>query len=115
GSIPARRHSEVLDLLASWGFQVERHRRVCGSIDEVISVADEWAATIRDLPFDADGLVIKIDSLTLQQELGVIGGRVPRWAMARKYPAEVAKTLLERIEVNIGRTGTLSPTAILAP
>ncbi len=115
GVIPARRHSELLDLLAAWGFPVERHRTVCSSIDQVIGLADEWAATIRDLPFDADGLVIKIDPLALQQELGVIGGRVPRWAIARKYPAEVAKTLLERIEVNIGRTGALSPTAILAP
>src|SRR5690606_18553049 len=67
------------------------------------------------LDFDADGLVVKVDDVRLQQELGVVGGRIPRWAIARKFAAESAFTRLLDIEVNIGRTGALAPTAILEP
>lgn len=115
GNLPTGTHSGALDQLVRWGFRVEENHGVRDSIEEVVELTEQWGARIRDLPFDADGLVIKVDSLALQQELGVIGGRVPRWAIARKYPAEVAKTRLERIEVNIGRTGALSPSAILVP
>ena len=115
GKLPVTSHHAELDLLASWGFPVDPSYGSHPSIDAVIALADEWADRIRELEFDADGLVIKVDDLRLQEELGTVGGRAPRWAIARKYPAEAAFTKLLAIEVNIGRTGTLAPTAILEP
>ena len=114
GKLPVNSHHAELELLASWGFPVDPSYGSHDSIDSVIAIADEWADRIRDLAFDADGLVIKVDDLRLQEELGVVG-RAPRWAIARKYPAEAAFTRLLAIEVNIGRTGALAPTAILEP
>lgn len=115
GALPVTSHHAELDLLASWGFPVDPSYGSHESIEAVIALADEWTDRIRDLAFDADGLVIKVDSLRLQEELGTVGGRAPRWAIARKYPAEAAFTRLLAIEVNIGRTGALAPTAILEP
>lgn len=114
GSPPASHHA-ALDQLAAWGFPVEPHRTVLPGLDAVLAHTADWAARIRHLDFDADGLVIKVDDVRLQQELGVVGGRIPRWAVARKYPPESAVTRLLDIEVNIGRTGALAPTAILEP
>ncbi len=115
GSLTVEMHHEMLDRLESWGFEVERHRQLCATIDEVSALADSWESKIRTLPFDADGLVVKVDPLRLQQELGTAGSRAPNWAIARKFPPEVARTRLLAIEVNIGRTGALAPTAILEP
>lgn len=115
GSPPRATHHEHLELLAAWGFPVEAHHQLAEGIEAAIEATDRWQDAIRGLSFDADGLVIKIDSLALQEELGVIGGRTPRWAIARKFPAEGAFTRLRAIEVNIGRTGALAPTAILEP
>ena len=115
GDLDAATHHRLLALLAAWGFPVEEHHVVLDGIDAVSEMADEWAERIRTLPFDADGLVVKVDDLALREELGVVGGRTPRWAIARKYPAESATTRLLDIEVNIGRTGALAPTAVLAP
>jgi DNA ligase (NAD+) len=115
GTFKAKTQHEVLDRLASWGFAVEEHRTLCATIDEVSQLAVTWEGKIRALEFDADGLVIKVDSLRLQEELGNAGVRAPNWAVARKYPPESAITRLLDIEVNIGRTGALAPTAILEP
>jgi len=115
GVTPRSTHHEQLELLATWGFPVEPHHQLVDDIETAITVTDSWQDRIRGLPFDADGLVIKVDDLALQDELGVIGGRTPRWAIARKFPAEGAFTRLRAIEVNIGRTGALAPTAILEP
>lgn len=115
GTLPVTSHVEELRLLASWGFAVDPAFALQSGIDEAIALADDWADRIRTLEYDADGLVLKIDDLRLQEELGTVGGRVPRWAIARKYPAEAAFTRLLDIEVNIGRTGALAPTAILEP
>lgn len=114
GPAPGSHHA-ALDTLSAWGFPVEPHRTVLPSLDAVLAFTAEWADRIRTLDFDADGLVVKVDDVRLQQELGVVGGRIPRWAIARKYPAESAFTRLLDIEVNIGRTGALAPTAILEP
>jgi len=114
GSLPVTSHHAELELLASWGFPVDPSYGRHQTIEEVIAVADDWAERIRGLEFDADGLVVKVDDLRLQEELGTVG-RVPRWAIARKYPAASAFTRLLDIEVNIGRTGALAPTAILEP
>lgn len=108
-------HHAALEQLAAWGFPVAPGWSVHADLAAVQATVTEWGERIRALPFDADGLVIKIDALRLQEELGVIGGRVPRWAIARKFPAESAFTRLLAIEVNIGRTGALAPTAILEP
>lgn len=108
-------HHEALEQLVAWGFPVAPGWSVHPDLASVQATVADWSERIRALPFDADGLVIKIDALRLQEELGVIGGRVPRWAIARKFPAESAFTRLLAIEVNIGRTGALAPTAILEP
>lgn len=115
GVAPAATHSATLAALASWGFPVEPHHAVCGSIDEVKRLADEWQGKIRALPYDADGLVVKIDALRLQADLGNAGSRVPLWAVARKFPPDVAVTQLLDIRLNVGRTGALAPRAVLAP
>jgi DNA ligase (NAD+) len=115
GKLPARTHSEELDLLAEWGFQVEPNRKRFGTLEEVQAAVEGYEAIIAQLPFQADGVVVKVDSLSLHSELGVIGGREPRWAIARKFAPEVAETRLIRIRVNVGRTGALNPYAELEP
>jgi DNA ligase (NAD+) len=115
GQWPVAHHHEALEQLAAWGFPTAPEWSVCDSLEAVQTTIASWADRIRAMPFDADGLVIKVDAFRLQEELGTIGGRVPRWAIARKFPAESAFTRLLAIEVNIGRTGALAPTAILEP
>ena len=107
--------SEILDLLASWGFQVEQHRKRFNTLDEVQSAIETYETLIANLDFQADGVVVKVDRLALHTELGVVGGREPRWAIARKFAPEVAETELLDIQVNVGRTGALNPFAILQP
>jgi DNA ligase (NAD+) len=115
GRLDARTQSEVLDLLSAWGFKVEQHRKCLVSLAEVQEEIDSYETIIPTLPFQADGVVVKIDSLSLHTELGVVGGREPRWAIARKFAPEVAETELLDIQVNVGRTGALNPYAVLAP
>jgi DNA ligase (NAD+) len=115
GRLNTRTHSELLDLLSSWGFQVEPNRKRFDSLQEVQEHVDEYEALIATLPFQADGVVVKVDLLPLYGELGVIGGREPRWAIARKFAPEVAETELLDIQINVGRTGALNPYAILKP
>ena len=115
GRIEARTHSEILDLLSSWGFQIEPHRKRFRTLDEVQAAIDSYEALIPQLDFQADGVVVKVDRLGLHGELGVIGGREPRWAIARKFAPEVAETELLDIQVNVGRTGALNPYAVLKP
>jgi DNA ligase (NAD+) len=115
GRIEARTHSEILELLASWGFQVEPNHQRFDSLDEVQQHVDEYESLIATLPFQADGVVVKVEALHLHTELGVIGGREPRWAIARKFAPEVAETELLDIQVNVGRTGALNPYAVLKP
>src|SRR4051794_33545099 len=115
GRLNANTHWEELDLLLQWGFQVEPNRRRFTSLAEVQAQIDEYEALIPKLDFQADGVVVKVDSLPLHTELGVIGGREPRWAIARKFAPEVAETELLDIQVNVGRTGALNPYAVLKP
>jgi len=115
GKLSARTHSEELDLLAEWGFQVEPNRKRFVALDEVQTAIEGYEAIIAQLPFQADGVVVKVDSLQLHTELGVIGGREPRWAIARKFAPEVAETRLIKIRINVGRTGALNPYAELEP
>ena len=115
GRLDARTQSEILELLAGWGFKVEPNHRRFASLAEVQAEIDDYEAKIAKLDFQADGVVIKVDSLYLHTELGMVGGREPRWAIARKFAPEVAETELLEIQVNVGRTGALNPYAVLAP
>jgi DNA ligase (NAD+) len=115
GRLAVRTHWELLDQLAAWGFQIEPHRARFLSLAEVQAAVTGLEELIPQLPFQADGVVIKVDRLDLHGELGVVGGREPRWAIARKFAPEVAVTRLEEIRINVGRTGALNPYAVLAP
>lgn len=115
GVLPARSQWEVLDLLDAWGFPVEKHRARYPDLASVQAAVEKDEHLIPTLPFAADGVVVKIDRLALHEELGIIGGREPRWAIARKFAPEVAVTRLLEIRINVGRTGALNPYAVLEP
>jgi DNA ligase (NAD+) len=115
GTFSARTHWEQLDLLDAWGFQVEPHRERFETLAEVQDRITSFEQLIPHLAFQADGVVVKVDRLGLYGELGVIGGREPRWAIARKFAPEVAVTRLKDILINVGRTGALNPYAVLEP
>ena len=114
--IPFETQEELLDTLVEWGVPVAPARRRCLTIDEVGKWAHEVEHDLRaKLNFAIDGGVVKINSLALQDELGVVGGREPRWAIARKFAPDIAETKLLAIKVNVGRTGALNPYAELEP
>ncbi|MDK9725311.1 MAG: NAD-dependent DNA ligase LigA [Sterolibacteriaceae bacterium MAG5] len=107
-------HSGILDALASFGLPVCEHRAVAAGAEGLIAFHARIQALRDTLPFDIDGVVYKVNSLALQQTLGFVT-REPRWAVAHKYPAEEALTTVESIEVQVGRTGAITPVARLAP
>jgi DNA ligase (NAD+) len=109
-----RRHSDTLTALTEWGLPVERHWRRCANIDAVVAFCQEWADKRQSLDFDTDGVVVKVDDLSLREKLGTTA-KVPRWATAFKFPAQQATTTLKTIEVNVGRTGAVTPYAVLEP
>ena len=112
--LPAR-HWDALAQLADWEFRVNDERnRVFDTVDEVCEYYEAMLARRHDWNYEADGLVVKVDSIAQQNALG-FAGREPRWAIAYKFPAERATTRLRRIEVSVGRTGSLNPQAILDP
>jgi DNA ligase (NAD+) len=113
-SEPGGSQAAVLDTLAVWGLPVERHWTDCRGIEAVLAYCREWGDARQDLPFDTDGIVIKVDDFEARQRLGHTA-KFPRWAMAFKFPAEQATTRLLRIEVNVGRTGAVTPFAVLEP
>ena len=115
GSLTARTQWEVLEQLAGWGFMVEPSRKRHADLDAVHLEVARLERLLRTLPFGADGVVVKIDTLSLHDELGAISEREPRWAVARKFAPEVAVTRLLDIQINVGRTGALNPFAVLAP
>lgn len=115
-TLPFTTQWQLLETLASWGIPTPPHRRQCATLEDVHAWARELETSIRpELPFAIDGGVVKVNRLTLQTELGVIGGRVPRWAVARKFAPDIAETKLLDIEVQVGRTGALTPRAVLSP
>lgn len=115
GNLGVTRHSELLTLLQRWGFQVEPHHQRHPDLAAVQAAIQSFEEHLGELPFDADGMVVKVDQLALHAELGVVGGREPRWAIARKFAPDVAVTRLLKIAINVGRTGALNPYAILEP
>jgi DNA ligase (NAD+) len=114
--LPVRTQTDVLDLLAAWGVPVAPHRRRCETLGDVIAWAHHLEQSVRPtLNYAIDGGVVKVDVLALQADLGVVGGREPRWAIARKFAPDIAETKLLDIRVNVGRTGALNPYAVLEP
>ena len=108
------RHSKTLDALNAAGFKVNPNRKLVRSMEEVWSFIQQWEAKRDTLPYEIDGIVIKVDRTGLQDELGFTG-KAPRWAIAYKYAARAGITQLEDIRVQVGRTGKLTPVAMLAP
>ncbi len=105
---------EALSALDAWGFQVNPNVKVCRNVDEVLEYLAEWAGKKSSLDYDIDGIVVKINSLEIQNTLGAVS-RSPRWAVAYKYPAQQATTIVRDIRVQVGRTGALTPVADLEP
>lgn len=105
---------ESLRLMGELGFPVNEHSRLCGSIDEVIAYWAEWEEKRDSLPYDIDGVVVKVDSFSQQTTLGNIA-KNPRWAIAFKFTARKAETTLNDIVPQVGRLGTITPVAILTP
>jgi DNA ligase (NAD+) len=105
---------ELLEALVEWGVPVERNRVHAATLEDVISFVHQVESRLRpSLNFAIDGVVVKVNAFTLQDELGVVGGREPRWAIARKFAPDIAVTKLLDIQVNVGRTGALNPYAML--
>lgn len=107
-------HSEGLDYLDHLGFKTNKERRKCPTITDVIEYVNSWVDKRPNLPYEIDGIVIKVDSYEHQERLGTTA-KSPRWAIAYKFPAEEVVTTLLDIELSVGRTGVVTPTAILKP
>jgi len=114
GPLGISTHSEGLDLLDTLGFKTNKERRVCETIEDVIFYVKEQSEKRTQLPYEIDGIVIKVNSLDQQDELGFTA-KSPRWATAFKFPAEEVVTKLVDITLSVGRTGVVTPTAILQP
>lgn len=109
-----KKHSESLQVLEKLGFTVSDGGRLCRTADEVIAAVRDIGNSRPSLPYDIDGAVIKVDSLSLRERMGSTSA-APRWAVAFKYPAEIAETELLDIDIQVGRTGVLTPRAVLTP
>src|SRR6202035_1638905 len=108
------RHSKTLAAVDAAGFKVNQNRKLVRSMDQVWAFIQQWEAKRDSLPYEIDGIVVKVDRTGLQDELGCTG-KAPRWAIAYKYAARAGITKLEDIRVQVGRTGKLTPVAALAP
>ncbi len=113
GELPAR-HSEIINLLQGWGIKVCPERRVVMGIEGCLEYYENIGERRESLSYEIDGVVYKIDSLELQQELGFVS-RAPRWAIAHKFPAQEEATKVEGVEFQVGRTGVVTPVARLKP
>ena len=115
-SLPFTTQGGLLETLERWGIPVAPNRRRCTAMADVHAWTHDVETRLRAvLDFAIDGGVIKVDDLRLQEELGVVGGREPRWAIARKFAPDIAETRLLAIQTNVGRTGSLNPFAVLEP
>src|SRR5881275_725600 len=114
GKVPFTKHSESLEALKQLRFRASDDWRLCNGIQEVIKYCEDWDTKREKLPYEIDGVVIKVNSTAIQNELGYTA-KAPRWAIAFKYPARQETTVVKDILVNVGRTGTLTPVAILEP
>ncbi|EPE2436973.1 NAD-dependent DNA ligase LigA [Enterococcus faecium] len=114
GPMQAKTQYDALEELEKIGFHTNREKRLCHSIDEVWSYIEEYHNKRVDLPYEIDGIVIKVNEFSLQDQLGFTV-KAPRWAAAYKFPPEEVETLIENIEWTVGRTGVVTPTAIMTP
>ncbi|MCW3096474.1 MAG: ligase, NAD-dependent [Chthonomonadaceae bacterium] len=110
-----RSQFDLLQTYRAWGLRTNPNVRICEGIEAVIAFCDEWGSKKTELPYDIDGVVVKVNSFALQRELAGGSSRAPRWAIAYKYPALQVRTKVESIEVQVGRTGALTPVANLTP
>ena len=107
-------HTEALEKLKSYGFKCNPHTELHRSLEEVITFYEQWAAKREEIPYEVDGIVVKVNNIVQQNELGATA-KSPRWATSYKFPAHQAITTIKHIEVQVGRTGVLTPVAILEP
>jgi len=107
-------HEETLQYIEALGFKTNNEREVCNSVEEVLAYIEKWSAERSSLAYEIDGIVIKVNSYLHQQELGFTA-KSPKWATAYKFPAEEVMTTVRDIELSVGRTGVVTPTAILDP
>lgn len=114
GRVPTRFHSEALDAMRKLHFKVSPDWRVCRSLEDVKKFIDAWESKRAKLPYEIDGIVIKVNEIAQQQELGFTA-KAPRWAVAYKYPARQETTVVNDVIFQVGRTGTLTPVAMLEP
>ncbi|MDE2666782.1 MAG: NAD-dependent DNA ligase LigA [Acidobacteriota bacterium] len=114
GRVPRRNHSEALEWLREAGFKVNPHWKRCASVREVLDFCRLWEDRREDLGYEIDGVVVKVDSILLQQDMGETS-KFPRWAVAYKFRARQATTVVNDIQVQVGRTGALTPVAVLEP
>ncbi len=113
GELP-RRHSVILQTLKEWGFRINPLIETMTGIEKCVQYYERMHAIRDELPYEIDGVVIKVDEIDLQNQLGLLT-RTPRWAIAHKFPAEEAMTVVEDVEFQVGRTGTITPVARLTP
>src|SRR5215472_7595425 len=114
GRVPFAKHSESLEALKQLRFRASDDWKLCNGIQAVIGYCEDWDAKREKLPYEIDGVVVKVNAISIQNELGFTA-KAPRWAMAFKYPARQETTVVNDIFVNVGRTGTLTPVAVLEP
>jgi DNA ligase (NAD+) len=114
GKVPFARHSDSLLALKQMKFRASDDWKLCDGIEEVAKYCEAWDSRREKLPYDIDGVVIKVNATSLQNELGFTA-KAPRWAIAYKYPARQETTVVNDIRVQVGRTGTLTPVAVLEP
>ncbi len=110
----AATHEEALSCFRRWGLTVNRRSRLCRGVDAALAFYREIGEQRAELPYDIDGVVYKVNDLELQRRLGMVS-RAPRWALAHKFPAERAQTVLHEIRIQVGRQGSLTPVAVLEP
>ncbi|EBF5174709.1 NAD-dependent DNA ligase LigA [Listeria monocytogenes] len=114
GEMGVETHSAGLDMLETLGLKVNKERRLCNSLEEVYAYIEEWTEKRAGLAYDIDGIVLKLNNLEQQRQMGTTV-KSPRWSIAYKFPAEEVPTKLLDIELNVGRTGVITPTAVLEP
>jgi DNA ligase (NAD+) len=114
GEVPFPKHSDSLQALKQLRFRASEDWKLCDGIEDVFKYCDAWEPKREELPYEIDGVVIKVNSLGIQRELGYTA-KAPRWAIAYKYPARQETTVVNDIRVQVGRTGTLTPVAVLEP
>ena len=112
--LPFNSHYDNLQKVKEWGFKIPDYFAKCYNLEQIWDFITDWKESRPDLPFDIDGVVIKVDNLNQQEELGYTA-KSPRWAIAYKFPAEQASTILEKITYQVGRTGAVTPVANLRP